>query len=205
MEISGRRGFDDRHVEVTISDVSSDDNTTSMSGWLFDNSLYSASNPVLKLVCHSLLCGGDEIPDESADISTYQFLTLMSDSKPPYGLTMKMFEEIPTMTEIKSSIFKDAHHEPYNIAGSKTFHVRGTRIGGGDDWEANYPILCNISNPNAAGEFVAGQSSISCGVADSTTWDSGGRPDDTSVYRSYFALQDRDRPETAVEVICITA
>jgi len=121
-----------------------------------------------------------------------QLAALYDNYTPGYASTLQMFENIPSMTDIKNSIFKDAHHEPYNVAGPETFHVKGVYAGSGsNEWEGDTPILCKINTPNAAGDFAVGSSSITCELASGTTWGSDGKPANTSTYQSYYALQER--------------
>ncbi len=194
-------GLDDRWLEVQLSDVSSDDNDTWISAWQFDSTSYDATaDPVLDLVCPSIFCNNGDEPKSGPITMTLAQLynsdaainSVLEMNEPPYDVTMKTFENIPSMTEIRDYIFEDAHHEPYNTAGSKTFHVKGVSAAdSSNDYEADYPILCMIQNANAAGAFVAGTSSIVCGAAINTTWDSEGNPADKSEYQSYYALQQR--------------
>jgi hypothetical protein len=104
---------------------------------------------------------------------------------------MKDFEAIPAMSEIKDWIFKAAHYKPYNVAGPKTFHVSGNDDASSDNGQAEYPIMCKITNPNAVGDFVAGSSELQCVKASGTTWNSEGSPTNTATYASYYALQER--------------
>jgi hypothetical protein len=138
------------------------------------------------------LCDGSGPLTGPLTANESQLEALFNNYTPTYASVLQTFENIPSMTEIKASIFKDAHHEPYNVAGPKTFHVQGANTGiSSDNWQSDTPIMCKINNPNRAGEFAVGTSSITCELASSTTWDSDGKPASTSTYQSYYALQGR--------------
>ncbi|MCP4296138.1 MAG: hypothetical protein GY786_11065, partial [Proteobacteria bacterium] len=165
---------------------------------LRDTGQLNGGTPIFDLECPVEFCeGGDPTPD-TYETDSDGLLSILSDYKPTYASTMQMFEEIPSMTDIKDSIFKSAHHEPYNIAGSEKFHVIGDRVDTSlNEWEADVPILCRIVNPNSVGDFVSGTSSIECALANENgiTWGSDGKPDypadQEDFYQSYFALSER--------------
>ncbi len=156
---------------------------------------------VIQLTCPEPVCTAEGVPipdtweNPSTSVTLAEMQALVDSSAPTYQTTMAMFENIPTMEQIKQSIFGDAHHEPYNIAGPSKFYVRGGVGLTGNEWDAQAPILCNIVDPNAAGEFVIGQSTISCEVA-TGTW-TNGKPDPVTMekYKRYYALMDRSWSE----------
>ena len=137
------------------------------------------------------LCTGETPKSGTLPATETAIENLYNHYTPSYAAVLETFENIPSMTEIKASIFKDAHHEPYNVAGPKNFDVKGIYTTGLNTWEGDTPILCKINDPNAAGEFAVGTSSISCEQADSVTWDSDGKPSNLTTYRSHYALQHR--------------
>ena len=169
-----------------------------MSAWnLIDSGTLDADGKsIYNLECAAALCTGG-VPNQPSPnpimMTGADYTALIESNVPSYASTMGMFEQIPTLTEIKTSIFQDAHHEPYNIAGPKTFNVKGAVPTTGNEWDADAPILCQIANSNAAGDFLAGTSSITCAKADveGITWDADGKPSDTDYYKAYYALQER--------------
>lgn len=185
------KGDDNYRAKITIG--SSDRDIDAY--MLLDDGTSDSGRPVFTLECASNggldLCGGGTAAvNQTTDLATFK--ALLAKYKPSYDAMMKEFENIPSMTEIKEWIFKSAHFEPYNLAGSERFHVIGNVPASGDKWIADTPIMCKIDSPNAAGDFVKDQSSITCDIANSVSWDAEtGDPSDTSTYAAYYALQER--------------
>ena len=194
-------GVQDNWINVEIPRSEGGSFNMGMSAWsLIDsgnldddgNSIYNLECAV-EGQCTSGVPGDGPGGGGPIEMTAAEYTTLINSNVPSYVSTMGTFEEIPTLTEIKTSIFQDAHHEPYNIAGPKTFNVKGAAPTTGNDWEADAPVLCQIANPNAAGDFLAGTSSITCDKANAEgiTWDSDGKPSDLEYYKAYYALQER--------------
>ena len=116
--------------------------------------------------------------------------TILANTEPKFLNTFEMFTQIPTLTEIQNSVFTSAHHEPWNIAGSKYFGAKGVNSDA-NAYDAEIPILCSIANANSAGGFVPGASSITC-IQATGTW-TNGDPDAAtySLYKDHYTLQER--------------
>jgi hypothetical protein len=165
---------------------------------LYETGTTSWGGPAFTLECVNgsrgtiALCNGNTPQPSPISTTAANYRTLVDTYKPSYNAMFFGYDNLPTMEEIRNYIFKGAHHGPYNIAGSKTFNVLGN-MSDDNDWEADKPIMCRFNNANVAGDFVAGTSSVTCAIADGTTWDNEGNPSDISTYASYFALQGRGR------------
>ena len=76
----------------------------------------------------------------------------------PYDFTFKMFENIPTATNIKNFVFNSAHHEEWNVTGSKFFNAAGVVNTG-------VPIFCKMIDSTTGAPIESELSShtvISC-------------------------------------------
>jgi hypothetical protein len=162
----------------------------------------TTNTPTFQLKCPTRICADGVNPDKPVTNFTGDELkTFLSAYKLTYNSTMKMFEQIPTMDEIKKSIFQDAHHEDWNIMGSEKFYINGVPESS-NPWQAVAPILCKISNADSSGNFIRDTSSVSCIAANDVTWVNGkvsGVNDYGKYTKGYLGLQDRSRREDPVK------
>jgi hypothetical protein len=141
---------------------------------------------VFRIACPEPLCSAVG----STTMTVDQIKNVYDLMRPTYYSTMGMFEKIPTMDEIRKSIFEEGHHEPYNVIGASTYYVKGNKSAS-DQYKADAPILCEIQNANAVGDFVQGTSTVACKVARDTSdvWVDG-KPNAVTQakYKKFFAL-----------------
>lgn len=187
------------YVRLNATDATEDSEVHYPAYNLKDSGTTDANgNARFELVCPenvsgvpNLCSGGTPVDTMSSPLSvtTADVEALAAYLKPGYLSTFSQFENIPPLDQLKSMIFNDKHHESWNITGSKYFYVSRA------DTDPDSPVLCKINNPDTAGSFVPGTSSISCSVA-SGTW-TNGKPDATAqtwitTNKYHYYLEPRD-------------
>lgn len=154
----------------------------------------ASGRQVYDLVCPPILCPNAVPSMETIVLTTAEqeaaLYAEIDATKPSFASSVGMFQNVPDMNDIKNSIFQDAHHVDYNIAGQKTFYAKGVSTDY-NQWDAEVPILCHLIDTDAAGNFVAGSTRVECVKADAVTWDADGYPSDLTTYAGYYALQER--------------
>lgn len=187
IRLGGRAPFTRDGVGVMVSDAPND-NYSWIPLTLQDTGTLENGRRVYNYVCPDLICQNG-MPWDNVTLTSAQVAELAAANKPNFDSLMGMFTELPQFDEIRQWTFESAHHEPYNIAGPKFFHVAGKDLN--SDWRGDAPILCAMKNgTTVVREFTPGTTQVMCEVAQGT-WTDGrvqaGGPD----YSKHFGLQER--------------
>ena len=71
--------------------------------------------------------------------TTAQATAILAASPVPYTLDFKMFESIPSATDIRNDIYRSAYHSDWNPTGSKLFYAASVQ-------NTNVPIFCKMQD-----------------------------------------------------------